>query len=184
MNFLKASLALGACWLGLMSAVIADEAKPGQQVEIRTSLGSIVVELDPASSPRSCEAFLSYIHQLVYQQSDFRENQDGCIEGGRPGPASTGFSKSGNFFQNMPPGEFKLKHVRGAIGMSRTVGYCNPTKASDSTQFYIMRQDVPKSDGEYSVFGHVVRGMDVVDEISAALEKDKTTPIKFDVVAL
>lgn len=174
---------LVAC-LGLMSGLMADDIKPGQQVEIRTTLGTIVVELDPASSPRTCGAFLSYIHKNVYQQSGFYQKDEGDIQGGKPGPQAIGFSGSGNFSYHAPAGEFGLKHVRGAIGLARTVGDCNPKKLSNSTQFYIMWKDEPKDDGEYSIFGHVIRGMEVVDRIADALAKNKTAPIKFDVVAL
>jgi peptidyl-prolyl cis-trans isomerase B (cyclophilin B) len=62
------------------------------------------------------------------------------------------------------------------------VGDCNRTKSSNSTQFYIVRKTFPGDDGEYSVFGHVVRGMDVVDRIAALLARDPKTPISFDVV--
>jgi cyclophilin family peptidyl-prolyl cis-trans isomerase len=171
-------------WIFTVVCSSADEAKQGQRVEIRTELGSIVVELDPASSPRTCEAFLSYIQQHVYQGSNFHQKDEEDIQGGGPGPETKGFSSSGNFFENAPPGEFKLKHVRGAIGLARTVGDCNPTKSSNSTQFYIMWKDEPKDDGEFSVFGHVVKGMEVVDRIADVLGKDKDMPVKFDVIAL
>jgi len=171
-------------WFCLVSGLAAQNVKPGQRVEIRTALGTIVVELDPGSSPRTCEAFFSYIRQHVYQESNFHQKDEEDIQGGGPGPYAKGFASSGNFFQNAPPGEFKLKHVRGAIGLARTVGDCNPTKSSNSTQFYIMWKDEPKDDGEYSIFGHVIRGMEVVDQIADALSKDKTKPVKFDVVVL
>jgi cyclophilin family peptidyl-prolyl cis-trans isomerase len=184
MNLPGLWLAAGMVWFCLASGLSAEEVRPGQQVEIRTALGTIVVELDPVSSPRSCEAFLSYIRQHVYQDSNFHQKDEEDIQGGGPGPYAKGFSGSGNFFHNAPPGEFKLKHVRGVIGLARTVGDCNPTKSSNSTQFYILWKDEPKDDGEFSVFGHVIRGMEVVDQIADALGKDKTKPVKFDVVAL
>lgn len=182
MNTKKEWLGITLLWLGMMSTMAAGEIKPGQLVEIRTELGTIVVELDPASSPRSCEAFLSYTQQKVYQGSGFKQTDTADIQGGYPGPQAKGFSGSGNFFHDAPPGEFKLKHVRGAIGLARTVGDCNPAKTSNSTQFYIMWKDEPTDDGQYSVFGHVVRGMDVVDQIAKSLSKRNAPPVKFDVV--
>ena len=177
-------VAVGTVWFCLASALIAEDVKPGQQVEIRTTLGSFVVELDPASSPGACRAFLSYIRQHVYQESSFYQKDEEDIQGGRPGLYAQGFSRSGNFVHDPPPGEFKLTHVRGAVGLARTVGDCNPTKSSNSTQFYVMVKDEPKDDGEYSIFGRVISGIDVVDKIANALSADKTQPVKFDVVAL
>jgi len=171
--------------VGLMlSCQISAFGADTQRAEIRTSLGTILVELDPVSAPRACQAFSSYIQRRAYEGSAFYQVDVEDIQGGRPGPEAIGFSKSGNFFENAPAGEFNLKHLRGAIGLARTVGDCNPTKSSNSTQFYIMRKDFPKDDGNYSIFGHVVQGMDIVDRIAASLVKEKKSPIKFDVVAL
>jgi cyclophilin family peptidyl-prolyl cis-trans isomerase len=171
-------------WVFTVVCSSADEAKQGQRVEIRTELGSIVVEIDPASSPKTCETFLSYIHQHVYDGSSFYQKDEEGIQGGKPGPEANGFSGSGNFFQDAPAGEFKLKNVRGAIGLSRTVGDCNPTKSTNSTQFYIILKEEPKDDGEFSVFGHVVKGLEIADRIADVLGKDKDKPVKFDVIAL
>lgn len=185
MNIPKRWFVAGMIWACCLSGLMASDAvKSGQQVEIRTAMGVIVVDLDAVASPQSCAAFLSYIRQHVYDQSAFHQKDEADIQGGRPGPRTSQFSRSGNFFENAPPGEFKLKHVRGAIGLARTVGDCNPMKTSNSTQFYIMLKDEPKDDGNYSVFGHVVRGMDVVDKIAAALALDKTKPVKLDLRVL
>jgi cyclophilin family peptidyl-prolyl cis-trans isomerase len=166
------------------SRSVADSGAALPQVEIKTSMGTIVVKLDPVSAPRTCDAFLSYIHRDVYQGSAFYTVEAHDIQGGRPGFRAVGFSSSGNFFKDAPAGEFALKHIRGAVGLARTVGDCNPTKSTNSTQFYIMREDFPKDDGQYSIFAHVVRGMDVVDRIAGSLAADKNAAIKFDIVAL
>lgn len=173
-----------AALLVLGTATFGDEenAPTAQQVEIRTLLGTIVVELDPDSAPLTCHAFLSYIQKHVYDDSSFYQIDEADIQGGKPGPQAEGFSGAGNFFSGAPAGEFKLKHVRGAIGLSRTIGDCNPTKTTNSTQFYIMRKDFPRDDGQYSIFGHVVQGMDIVDRIADSLTKDKTTPVSLSVV--
>jgi cyclophilin family peptidyl-prolyl cis-trans isomerase len=180
--FQKIGFAFGMILFCGMSSFGAEDMPVAQHVEIRTSLGTIVVELDPISAPQNCQAFLSYIHKHVYQDSDFYRADGASVQGGKPGPQAEGFAGSGNFFKDAPPGEFHLKHLRGAIGLARTVGDCNPTKSSNSTQFYIMRTDFPKDDGEYSVFGHVIQGMKIVDQIASSLADGKKSPIKFDVV--
>ena len=55
-----------------------------------------------------------------------------------------------------------IKHTRGVISMARAM---DPNSAG--SQFFIMHQDAPHLDGGYAAFGHVVSGMDVVDEIAA-----------------
>ncbi|MBF1116917.1 MAG: peptidylprolyl isomerase, partial [Solobacterium sp.] len=54
-----------------------------------------------------------------------------------------------------------IKHVRGVISMARAM---DPNSAS--SQFFIMHADAPHLDGNYAAFGHVVEGLDVVDEIA------------------
>lgn len=64
------------------------------------------------------------------------------------------------------PAEIKLKHLRGSIAMSRLPNNINPSKASNGSQFYVCLEPLPKLDGEYTVFGEVLEGLDILDEIS------------------
>ncbi|WP_225866196.1 peptidylprolyl isomerase [Prochlorococcus marinus] len=54
----------------------------------------------------------------------------------------------------------QLMHVRGSLAMARS-----ESMGSASSQFYIVLRDLPELDGRYSVFGKVVKGMDIVDKI-------------------
>ena len=54
-----------------------------------------------------------------------------------------------------------IKHTRGVISMARSM---DPNSAG--SQFFIMHQDAPHLDGSYAAFGHVVNGIEVVDEIA------------------
>jgi len=65
----------------------------------------------------------------------------------------------------------KQKHVRGSVAMARLVG---PDTAG--SQFYIMLGSAPELDGQYTVFGKVTSGMDVVDKIVLG-DKMKTVKI-------
>ena len=68
-----------------------------------------------------------------------------------------------------------IRHTRGVISMARS---SMPNSAG--SQFFIMHADAPHLDGDYAAFGHVVSGMDVVDEIAATPTdwRDKpTTPV-------
>ena len=64
------------------------------------------------------------------------------------------------------PAEIGLKHVRGAVAMSRVDDNVNPAKASNGSQFYVTLAPAPKLDGKYTVFGEVLEGLDVLDAIS------------------
>jgi cyclophilin family peptidyl-prolyl cis-trans isomerase len=63
------------------------------------------------------------------------------------------------------PGEFNLKHVKGAIAMARLPDGANPNRESSGSQFYITLDATPFLDGQYSAFGVVEQGMEVVQQI-------------------
>jgi cyclophilin family peptidyl-prolyl cis-trans isomerase len=67
------------------------------------------------------------------------------------------------------PAEIKLTHKKGAIAMARTGDQVNPTRASSGSQFYIVVDENAQTkslDGQYTVFGYVTSGMDIVAKIS------------------
>lgn len=154
---LTIGLALG---LGLTAPL----ALAGPKVKLDTSLGTIVLELDPAKAPKTVENFLGYVRDGYYDGTLFHRVIDGfMIQGG-------GFTEG---FQQKPTGmpiqnEAKngLKNVRGSVAMART---SDPHSAT--AQFFINVKDnafldYPGRDGwGYCVFGKVVQGMDVVDKI-------------------
>ncbi len=64
------------------------------------------------------------------------------------------------------PAEINHKHVRGALAWARTGDQVNPERASSGSQFYITLQATPFLDGQYTAFGQVTQGMDVVLKIA------------------
>jgi cyclophilin family peptidyl-prolyl cis-trans isomerase len=66
------------------------------------------------------------------------------------------------------PAEIGLKHKKGSIAMARLGDQVNPNKESSGSQFYIALQDLPQLDGEYTVFGNVVSGLEVIEKIASA----------------
>ena len=65
----------------------------------------------------------------------------------------------------------QLKNVRGAVAMARVMSDPN----SAGSQFYILKKDVSSLDGQFAVFGKVIQGMDVVDQIQ---QDDKMLTVK------
>jgi cyclophilin family peptidyl-prolyl cis-trans isomerase/Skp family chaperone for outer membrane proteins len=141
------------------------EAKP--QVLIQTSLGDIVVELDPAKAPITVANFLKYVDDKHYDGTVFhRVVKDYVVQGG--GHTATLAEKP-----TRPPikneASMGPSNVRGTIAMARDT----PPDTATS-QFYInMVDNSKKLDYRgpdypgYCVFGKVVNGMDVVDKIHA-----------------
>ena len=126
--------------------------------------GIITAELYPDVAPQSVYNFISLANSGFYDGLIFHRVipgfmiQGGCPEGtGMGGP---GWHIKGEFLQNGVVNP--IKHTRGVISMARSM---DPNSAG--SQFFIMHQDAPHLDGSYAAFGHVVNGIEVVDEIAA-----------------
>ncbi len=123
----------------------------------------IKIELDPASAPITCENFTKLVSDGFYDGLKFHRVIYGfMIQGGCPlgtGTGGPGHTIKGEFSSNGVPNP--IKHTRGTISMARSA---MPNSAG--SQFFIMHKDAPHLDGQYAAFGHVVEGMDVVDEIA------------------
>lgn len=130
------------------------------QATIITGKGNIVVSLDAASAPESVNNFIFLSQQGFYDGLTFHRVEPGfVIQGGDP--LGTGQGEPGYTI----PGEFALKHGEGALAMARLPDQVNPNRDSSGSQFYITLAPTPFLDGEYSVFGQVEQGMDVVRSI-------------------
>ena len=135
---------------------------------------TIDIELDPKAAPITCENFEKLVKQGFYNGLTFHRVipgfmiQGGCPEGtGMGGP---GWHIKGEFLQNGVVNP--IKHTRGVISMARAM---DPNSAG--SQFFIMHQDAPHLDGGYAAFGHVVSGMDVVDEIANTPTDPRDKPV-------
>lgn len=71
----------------------------------------------------------------------------------------------------------KLKHVYGAVGAGRDG---NPAKLSARCQFYIVQnpEGIPRLDGDYTIFGQVIKGMDIIEQIVRMKRDRKDEPLK------
>lgn len=65
------------------------------------------------------------------------------------------------------PAEIKRKHEKGSMAMARLSDEVNPEKRSSGSQFYFCLQPLPQLDGNYTVIGKIVEGMDVLDKLGA-----------------
>lgn len=129
---------------------------------IDTNMGSFQVTLDGKSAPETVANFIKLANSGFYNSLTFHRIVAGfMIQGGDPSGDGTG----GPGYTI--PAEIKLKHTIGAIAMARMGDQVNPTKASSGSQFYITFAPQPSLDGQYTVFGYVTSGMDVVTKIGA-----------------
>ena len=125
--------------------------------------GVIRAELYPEVAPNTVRNFVSLVQKGFYDGTIFHRVIPGfMIQGGDPegtGMGGPGWHIKGEFLQNGVANP--IKHTRGVISMARSM---DPNSAG--SQFFIMHQDAPHLDGSYAAFGHVVNGIEVVDEIA------------------
>lgn len=152
------------------------QGKPFAVVE--TDKGDIVIELLPELAPKTVENFIQLAELGFYNRTTFhRIMKDRMIQGGDPNsrdsdPYNDGQGTAGYYL----PQEFSDVPVdRGIVAMGRAADSDN----GGSCQFFIVLQRTPQWDGQYNVFGRVVEGIEVADEISRApLTKDPHPAMK------
>ncbi|WP_294451813.1 peptidylprolyl isomerase [uncultured Gemmiger sp.] len=136
---------------------------------------TIDLELDAQAAPITCENFLKLVNQKFYDGLTFHRIIPGfMIQGGCPlgnGTGGPGWHIKGEFAHNGVNNP--IKHTRGVISMARAM---DPNSAG--SQFFIMHEDAPHLDGDYAAFGHVVSGMEVVDEIANTPTDWNDKPLK------
>ncbi len=148
-------------------AIAAPALAADPRVELKTSMGTIVLELYADKAPKTVQNFLQYVKDGHYQGTQFHRVIDGfMIQGG-------GFDR--NFQEKPTRGTIEneaangLKNDYGTIAMAR-----RPDPHSASAQFFInvknndfLNYRASNAQGwGYAVFGKVVSGMDVVEKIA------------------
>ena len=143
---------------------------------INSSLGDIKVEFYPEHAPKTVDNFRELAKKGFYDGLIFhRIVPNFVIQGGDPNTRNV---KNRNGWGTGGPGwnlkaEFnKNKHSRGALSMARSQ---DPDSAG--SQFFIVLKDSNFLDGQYTVFGRVILGMDVVDKIASLKTDSRDAPV-------
>jgi cyclophilin family peptidyl-prolyl cis-trans isomerase len=145
---------------------------------LETNYGRIVIEFLPRVAPKHVRNFKELAGTGFYDETKFHrivrdKTQPVAIQGGDPNtingdPAIWGQGQRG---QRTVPGEISnLKHERGIVSAARRSDDIN----SATSQFFLCVAPYPGFDGQYSIFGRVIEGMNVVDSIARAPIEAKT----------
>jgi len=143
-------------------------ASETQTAEITMEKGGIIkIEFFPDDAPKTVENFVTLAKKGFYDGLTFHRIEPGfVIQGGDPkgdGTGGPGYKVKAEFNKN--------QHVRGAVAMARSN---DPDSAG--SQFYIVLAPAHFLDGKYTVFGKVVSGMNIVDNVKKG-DKMKTVKI-------
>jgi peptidyl-prolyl cis-trans isomerase B (cyclophilin B) len=142
---------------------------------IDSKFGEITLKFFPEVAPNHVNNFIELARDGFYDGTTFHRVVPGfVIQGGDPNTKSNDKSRHGTGgpgytlkaeFSNLP-------HKRGTLSMARAA---HPDSAG--SQFFICVADAPFLDGEYTVFGEVIKGMDVVDKIVSQPKDQRDNPI-------
>lgn len=183
----RRALLIGLFLLMMVSAVQAAKrpksSKKDELVTISTSQGDIRLLLFDVT-PGHKANFLKLAKSGFYDGTTFhRIIPQFMIQGGDPNtkdsdPSNDGMGPAG---EKTIPAEIRpeLHHKYGAVAAARQGDFANPTKASSASQFYIVQNHngTPHLDGNYTVYGQVISGLDVVDKIAQQPKDERDRPL-------
>ncbi len=173
----------------LASCAVLKKAPTDDLVTITTPQGDIQLLLSD-TAPKHKANFLKLAREGFYDGTTFHRVINGfMIQGGDPNSKNANPNDDG---QGGPgytvPSEMSngLKHTRGAIAGARLGDGQNPKRESSGSQFYLVQPTggTPFLDGQYTVFGQAVSGLDVIDKISQVPKAPgdrPTTPVTMKV---
>ena len=157
---------------------------------ISTNFGDMVVEFYPDIAPMHVESFIALVNEEYFNGTTFHRVIPGfMIQGGDPNSSNenrathgTG-GRAGKFFglgnEEDPstwliPQEFSnTPHVKGILSMARTN---DPNSAS--SQFFVCHDNANFLDNNYTVFGKVIDGLDIIDQIANVAKDQNDNPLE------
>jgi len=155
----------------LVAAAVAEENKetspmnPSSEVAvIKTNEGEMVIEFWSDAAPKTVENFKKLARSGFYDGTTFHRIVKGfMIQGGDPNSKDP--AKENSFGQGGPGYKIKAEfnnhsHERGVISMAR-----GPDPDSAGSQFFICLAPVARLDGQYTTFGKLIKGDDVLEKI-------------------
>jgi peptidyl-prolyl cis-trans isomerase B (cyclophilin B) len=177
------TLVLGGSLLLGMGALFAADKSPAEKADaakgpkaiIKTKFGDMDVVFFPEKAPKHVENFITLAKSGFYNGTIFHRVIPGfMIQGGDPNTKD--LNKPETYGQGGPSQKLKaefndIPHRRGILSMARTN---DPNSAG--SQFFIVVKDSNFLDGQYTVFGEVVKGMEVADKIVSLPKNSRDLP--------
>jgi len=177
------TLVLGGSLLLGMGALFAADKTPAEKAEaakgpkaiIKTKFGDMDIVFFPEKAPKHVDNFIALAKSGFYNGTIFHRVIPGfMIQGGDPNTKD--LNKPETYGQGGPSQRLKaefndIPHRRGILSMARTN---DPNSAG--SQFFIVVKDSNFLDGQYTVFGEVVKGMEVADKIVSLPKNSRDLP--------
>ncbi len=176
---LGAALAAGpepaaAQQLGPQQAVIL--VKVGKEKEPRR----VVIGLYDEAAPAHVENFKDLVRRKYYRGMRFhRTIADTLVQTGDPYSKHGPTDRSGTGGPGWTvPAEIRLPHTAGAVAMARLPDEINPARASNGGQFFVVLRPMPDLNGQYTVFGRVLEGLEELKLLSRSPADSNNFPLE------
>lgn len=131
-------------------------------IVIDSTKGRIVIKLRTDIAPQHAERIKQLAREGFYNNVPFHRVMDGFMA--QTGDGQNGNGTGGSKYPNLKQEFSKVHFARGIVGMARR----GDSVDSANSQFFIMFADGGSLDGQYTVIGEVVQGMDIVDKLKKA----------------
>src|SRR5262245_13338808 len=159
----------------LLAALLLSPQEDLKQLQavVSTSAGTFIIEFYPDQAPNHVRKFLELARQGFYNGTIFHSMvAHGVLQGGDPetkNPQARAKYGSGGFNMGLKPEISSIPFTQGTIAATILPGESN----SAGSEFLIVVTDQPQFTGQFTAFGHVVEGIEVVDKISTTPVDDK-----------
>jgi cyclophilin family peptidyl-prolyl cis-trans isomerase len=140
----------------------------------------VAIELYDGDAPQTVENFKKLAKKKFYNGTAIhRTFPDTLVQMGDPLSKRSDRAKvgTGGPGYTIPP-EIHRKHTKGAVAAGRLPDKLNPGRLSNGSQFLICLQPMPSYDGQYTVFGNVIWGLDSLNQISELPVDTNDNPIQ------
>jgi peptidylprolyl isomerase len=143
-------------------------ADPQNTIFLDTAYGRVVIKLRPDIAPKHAERIKTLAREKFYDNVPFHRVIPGFMA--QTGDGQRGDGTGGSKYPNLPAEFSNVPFKRGIVGMARAT---SPNSAN--SQFFIMFDEAPSLNGQYTVIGEVVSGMAAVDKIKKGSEANNGT---------
>ena len=153
------------------------DAGGAPHVLLKTKFGDMEIVLFPDLAPKHVESFLKLSKSGFYNGTIFHRIIPGfMIQGGDPltkDPANRNRFGTGGPGYTLPAEFSRVPHEKGILSAARTA---DPNSAG--SQFFVMVDKAPHLDGQYTVFGEIIKGVEVADTIVSQPRDLKDNPLE------
>ena len=163
MKYLLKIFLITILWSALMTPANTADAqsenvKPENLLTLDLTTGPVKIKMLPEKAPKHVERIKKLVSEDFYDNIVFHRVIEGFMaQTGDP----TGTGRGGSDYEDLPAEFNDVDFVRGTVGMARTQ---NPDSAN--SQFFICFEDCSFLNGQYTVWGQVIEGMENVDSLS------------------